>query len=84
MKMYRTKSHSIEIEEREVVKITEKMIFFLSQRGQEFRELKESNSSKWFEDRDKAVESLKKRVSSQIEYKKAEVKRIEGELLRIC
>ena len=70
MKMYRTKSHSIEIEEREVVKITEKMIFFLSQRGQEFRELKESNSSKWFEDRDKAVESLKKESVAKLSIKK--------------
>lgn len=81
--MYRIMSYSTKIEEREIVKVTDKSVFYLNSRGREDRELKCSNYYKWFDTREDAVETLKKRISLAIESHEANIIQLKIQLASI-
>jgi len=49
MKKYKVSNYSIEIEEKEIIRETEKMVVFINSRGKEDKELKSSNYSSYFD-----------------------------------
>lgn len=83
MKMYRILSYSTEVEEREIIKVTDKSVFYITSRGREDRELKCSNYYKWFNTREEAVEALKKRISDTIASHEANIVRLKFQLASI-
>ncbi|HRP30507.1 MAG TPA: hypothetical protein PKV73_01380 [Agriterribacter sp.] len=72
MLMYKTAKWSEKIEEREVLKTTDKSVYFTAH-NREQKELKHTSYYDWHDTKQDAVNFLKKRYLSKIEYAEKEI-----------
>lgn len=84
MKKFRINNWKIQIEEREIVKETDKTVFFLTSSGREDREAKISGYARWFDIRQEAIDFMRVRVENNIKNLRANIEKQEKELQEIA
>lgn len=68
-KIYRISMWSSQIDEYEIVKLTDKSIWFLNSEGKEQRELLKTERTAWFESKNDAIEWKKSKLEFEVELK---------------
>ncbi len=83
MKVYGTQKRNTKIEEKEVISMNEKSVFYLGSNGKQQREGRSTNYTSWFETKQEAINSLRATTTNQIQQVKEELVSLENKLKEI-
>jgi len=78
--MYRVQGWGNQIEKLEVIKTSEKSVWFATSRGNESRELKETSYQKWFESKNEAKDFLVNKLNKDVASAEWKLKKAKAEL----
>jgi len=81
--MFRTTDYLNQITEFEVIKTTDKSIYFINKIGKEERELRNTNYYNWFETKEEAVNFHKERLNKIIISSENKISRAKEELKKL-